>query len=517
MKRDNVTKRTLILRAAFAICSLGLFLALPDSAVTAATPGRFLLVPLNEPSQDGYDADFPFLVTPNEKTVVYMEGEDLFSVPVSGGDPRHLASRAVRSFQISRDGRLVVCVRTVTDEPSDPTVPWREHLELVSIPVNGGKPNLLAKLTSIANAAWLWQNWTSPDSQWAAYADGGKIFVAPLAGGKPQLVATMETEGEETPDAAIKFSPDSGTLLYRQSPGAKLFSVPRNGGTPVQLVGPKDLPAILDYQFAPDGSHIVVVFAGDTWTNKDIFEIYSFPKDGGAGVRLSASYERRPEESSTRLVFLTDGTHFVYTSWDDAQKRHTIVKVSVDGSERTVLVTADGPAQILHLEKVTGDDTLLFSVLDAQGRALYSTPITDGAPVQLTPPYSDVYEQILVDDKGSLAVLLAVDWFGSDTTYSVYAVPVGGGALRLLTSSKDSIMRIALSSDGARVFYLGYEGANTRLYRVPAGGGDPEYMGVDDAREYRVLEAGDRVVIQTLSGFFSVVEASEAQYLPIMQ
>jgi hypothetical protein len=42
-------------------------------------------------------------------------------------------------------------------------------------------------------------------------------------------------------------------------------------------------------------------------------------------------------------------------------------------------------------------------------------------------------------------------------------------------------------------------------------------MGLDDAREYRVLETGDRVVIQTLSGFFSVVEASEAQYLPIMQ
>jgi hypothetical protein len=389
------------------------------------------------------------------------------------------------------------------------------------MPVNGGKPNVLATFAPRIDAAWVDLEGMSPDSKWIAYATEGRIYVAPLSGGETETVAAMKTTGGGTPDALVRFSPDSGTLLYLQSldlssSGGTLFTVPRTGGTPVQLVGPKDLPAIYDYRFAPDSSRIIVVFWDEGWASNGLFEIYSFPKEGGEGVRLSASHERYLEEASMRFEFLPDGAHLVYASWDDAEKRHKLITVAVDGSERAVLVTADGPAQLLHLERSAGAGTLLYSVLGSQGKAFYSTPIADGAPVQLTPPFSNLYGQIQVDASGSLAVLVGEDWNGFSSTYSVYVVPVGGGEMRLLARSEGPIARLGLSSDGSRAFY---EVATTgvKLYRVPTSGGDPEYMGLDDAREFRVVEAGERVLVQTSSGFYALVEASEAHFLPLMQ
>jgi tricorn protease len=59
---------------------------------------------------------------------------------------------------------------------------------------------------------------------------------------------------------------------------------------------------------------------------------------------------------------------------------------------------------------------------------------------------------------------------------NLYTVPVNGGTARRLTSHKGYEMFPRYSPDGRWIAFTGQYDGNTEVYRIPAGGGEPERM-----------------------------------------
>ena len=127
-------------------------------------------------------------------------------------------------FKLSPDGRTLAYITNDGEGPG-----------LVTLPVSGGEPRLLVKITR--RRRWVEPQW-SPDGSQLAYGDGNDLYVIPAAGGKPRELAHPKQGWERwtarwSPDgkfiAALGYDNDS-----KESKNA-VFVMPASGGKPRQL------------------------------------------------------------------------------------------------------------------------------------------------------------------------------------------------------------------------------------------------------------------------------------------
>ncbi|MCJ7643301.1 MAG: LpqB family beta-propeller domain-containing protein, partial [Candidatus Aminicenantes bacterium] len=144
----------------------------------------------------------------------------LFVVPISGGKPRQLTFHEF-DFQPnwSPDGRTIVF--------------WGAGRGgLWTIPTQGGSPQKIKSEAEEAQSpAW------SPDGRWIACIRQGGVTVMASDGGSVRQVTKGPT------DQAPSWSPD-GRQLFFLSPKAgelQIWSVPVEGGDPIQLTDERDL------------------------------------------------------------------------------------------------------------------------------------------------------------------------------------------------------------------------------------------------------------------------------------
>jgi Tol biopolymer transport system component len=157
-----------------------------------------------------------------------------------------------------------------------------------------------------------WPRW-SPDGSKLAFTAGRSMYVIPVLGGVPRLVA----------DSALQpsWSPDGEQLAFEM--GSTLMTVPAGGGTARRIATGADLstPA-----WSPDGARIAYVSENSAFTNAgngsygnaSPSTIWIVGKDGRDpvavtdGSNLNVSPEWAPDGRSILFVSDRDGTRDIY-------------------------------------------------------------------------------------------------------------------------------------------------------------------------------------------------------------
>ncbi len=168
----------------------------------------------------------------------------LFVVPVSGGKPRQLTFHG-NDFQPhwSPDGRTIVF--------------WgADRAGLWKVPAQGGSPEKIKSEAEEARSpAW------SPDGKWIACIWQGAVTVMDSDGGSVRQV----TKGSA--DLAPSWSPDGRQLFFLSLKAGELqvWSVPVEGGDPVQLTDERDLSSYAP-QWIPRRDLLLYVAGGKIHT-----------------------------------------------------------------------------------------------------------------------------------------------------------------------------------------------------------------------------------------------------------
>ena len=166
------------------------------------------------------------LVLPADSQAVYFNHKLSGSMPDYGDVRNWTAGESA----ISQDGRYVVFV---ADRDND------EMTELYSVPLTGGEPvRLNSPLTNGGNVSRFY---ISPDSQWVVYMadqeqDGrDELYSVPVGGGSATKInAPLVTGGDVT---SFRITPNSQGVVYLadqdENDRVELYSNYMTGGTPV--------------------------------------------------------------------------------------------------------------------------------------------------------------------------------------------------------------------------------------------------------------------------------------------
>ena len=217
-------------------------------------------------------------LSPDGKTVIFdtdrVGNGDVFTLPVTGGEPTTFASSPRRDFvpRYSPDGSQVALL---SDRGGS--------IDLWLAPVAGGEArNLTSAPGDESEAFW------SPDGTQIAFASsrdvgGADLWVIPVAGG----TATRLTSGNLRPQF-IQWSPDGKYLYFiGQKPGGAggndFYRVPAAGG---RLVGLGANPTIGASRLSRDGTRVVYSTFEGGWAFLNLM-----PATGGPSTRITTETE----------------------------------------------------------------------------------------------------------------------------------------------------------------------------------------------------------------------------------
>ncbi len=194
-------------------------------------------------------------VSPDGQTIYYV-ADGIFAVPREGGPPRRLTKTIplrsheyLTNFHLSGDGRTIAYIAKLS-----------KGQDLFTLPVSGGEPQLLVNIG--IEAATVVPQW-SPDGSQLAYAAGNDLYVIGAAGGQPRKIAHLQDSGRRKSGWdvwTVRWSPDGkfiAAIGYTTKPGTNngVFVVPASGGELRQLT--PDSPDYLEgVEWHPDGQRL---------------------------------------------------------------------------------------------------------------------------------------------------------------------------------------------------------------------------------------------------------------------
>jgi Tol biopolymer transport system component len=191
-------------------------------------------------------------VSPDGQTIYYV-ADGIFAVPREGGTPRRLTETGplptheyLTNFHLSGDGRTLAYIAKLS-----------EGRGLFTLPVSGGEPQLLVKITGLG----VVPQW-SPDGSQLAYAGGNDLYVIGAAGGQPRKIAHLQDSGRRSTgwdNWTVRWSPGGkfiAAIGYTKKHNG-VFVVPASGGELRQLTpdGP-DSYYLEGVEWHPDGRRL---------------------------------------------------------------------------------------------------------------------------------------------------------------------------------------------------------------------------------------------------------------------
>ena len=327
----------------------------------------------------------------------------------------------------------------------------------------------------------------SPDGRHVAYATGHslqmRIAVRPASGGRAVRLTTDAAANEWLP----RWSPDGARVLFLAHGG--VFSAPAHGGAPRQEVASRPGTIVTSATWSPDGREIAYV-RGDSLLARAV---------GSGSVRLIATgadlHSCRWAPDGARLAcvsgnsfHVTVGTIFGLGPMFGNRGPSAIVVVPAAGG-RAVSVTDSGS---LHQSPVwSRDGRTLFYVSNRQGPGdVYTLDVAARAAVARVPVR-------VTTGMGAQSIDLSADgarivYAAYASTANVWAMPIRTGAAPTpleaavpVTSTNQTVEGVRVSPDGRWLVYDSDLRGNSDVYRMPAGGGEPERLTGGAGDEFR--------------------------------
>lgn len=233
----------------------------------------------------------------------------IWTIPADGGEPQKITSGDYdyHSFSWSPDGKYIACVSNQTGRAD-----YNANNDIMLISTTGGKD---IQLTHTASPEY--QVYWSPDGEQLAY--------------KNRIRSGRSRES----DAELK----------------KIFTMPSDGGEPVNLIKPIDRWAN-DFQWAPSGDKVYF-----TVQNRGRVELYSAPDEGGSVTSIITD---RGEVGDFTVV--DDGT--IYYVYKDFTHPDELYRLSADGNSKQKLTGFNQP--LLDEVATVGVEHFTYHSFDGQ-------------------------------------------------------------------------------------------------------------------------------------------------------
>lgn len=288
-----------------------------------------------------------------------------------------------------------------------------------------------------------------------------------------------------------------------------------------------ELEYAADPQISPDGKRIVYVRRSmDIMTDRQRSNLWSVNRDGTDHRPLLSGTENytspRWSPDGTRLLYIArhEGSAQLYVRWMDTGQTARVTNLtgspgnlswSPDGTRIAFTMEVPSPSKPLAempdkpedakwAPPVKVVDRLVYRA-DGQGfldpgyAHVFVVPAEGGTPRQLTSGAYDHGSTLSWAPDGQTIVVAANrvdDWEYDPLETNLYAVSLADGSVTRLTDRKGPDTNPAVSPDGRRIAYTGFDDRQqgyqiARAYLADADGGDPRVLSGALDREIREL------------------------------
>jgi dipeptidyl aminopeptidase/acylaminoacyl peptidase len=373
----------------------------------------------------------------------------------------------------------------------------------------GAQAKRALTIADVVGAARISEPTLSPDGRLVAFVhttidrDSGKrnadVYVVPADGSAAPLLVAGGPSTQNSP----RFLPDSKRLAYLSGTddSAQVFTVGVDGREPKQLTKLK-LGVQTPLVVSPDGR--LIAFVSDTFRDcKD---------EACNGRRADAE-----EHATVKVRRLTDLMFRHWDEWRDT-KRHHVFVATVDGGEPRDVTPGDFDAPPHNYEDASiafsRDSRQLAFVSKRDGRDVeawstnmdvWLTSVSGGELRKITPNLAaDQTPLFSTDGRSLIARSQRRAGFESDRWYlDVYDLMTG--AKRTVFTTPDlSVDEMALSPDGASIWFTVPEQGRENLYSVPFTGGAPKRVATGGV--IGSVSAGNGFIVATRSTMTSPAE-----------
>jgi Tol biopolymer transport system component len=337
----------------------------------------------------------------------------------------------------------------------------------------------------------------SPDGRMVSYAAGapGDMHVYVQQVGSPGTLALTQQLGGS--HRSPRWSPDATHLVYESE--GEIFMIPQLGGTPQRVIGrspgahgiARESGWFHSPALSPDGERIAYVWQDNRLAHRELSDIYVQPLGGGSPQKVAdviEAHSLRWSPDGSMLAFASGNQIFVFgTGFFGSVDPSSIWVVQLAGGA-PVRVTTD---EYLNISPVWWPDgkRLLFVSNRDGSRDVYQVAISGSGQPKGTP-------MRLTTGLEPHGIDLSAD--GTRLSYSVFTdvanlwsleIPSGGTtsiteAVRV-TSENQVIEFADLSMDGSWWAFDSNRHGNQDIYRMPAGGGEPQQLTTDPSDDYR--------------------------------